>query len=737
MFSIIISEKGSPDRKENFNRSEVTIGRGAGNDLILPRGNVSKHHARLVVRDGRFIISDLGSTNGIYVNGRRIGQATVVRVGDKIYLADFVIRIATFDGVVVPVAPTDTGSAAPLASSLGSVPTVVGPQTTGFGEPSVPSGPIIVVGPSVTGQIAPSQIASGGPMTEIQPFPPKPAKEGSSNPPPAHNHHAATLNAPTHPPGVPPPRPLQQNVSIAPVGPRPPASPSSAREQDLDESMGLPRPLPPRSAVPSVTNPAAAQPGVAPMNPMPPRAVGTKPPTIPPISAIPDSRAPEQAPPTKPASSAAAHVPPAAFVAQQPVVSPPRAATKESPAQAAQHLAVTMLLGRIADSVDLSALRATPIVPDALAAQIERAAQDQAKAMRTEGEIPDDVDLELLVRTAHRELVGLGVLGPLLDDEEVTEIHCARFDRILVARGRTVAAEGLGFSSDEALQRVIWRLVNQSGEPLRTGEIIIERHLARATVVALAPPAASNHVLTVRKRRRIETGLEQLVLMNSLSQPMAQLLEACVAGHVNVLVAGSPSSSLVLSALAAAGAPNERMVVVQDADEVAVGGAHIVHLSSGALRAAPALRPDRLVVTRLAGEIATATLDSMTSGTTSVFAAIQAMTLRQGLSRLVAQVVLHRPGLAVDAVRDIVGEAFDIVLEVATTADGRARITRISELSSEAQKGLVARDLFVFTPDATGGDGTFAASGVVPRIAADLAARGIRLDSSLFKRTVR
>src|ERR1700751_2537962 len=93
MFTIIISEKGGAERRETFDKNEINVGRVQGNDLMLPKGNVSKHHARLLYRDGRFIVTDLKSTNGTYVNGRKIAQATIVREGDKIYIGDFVLRI--------------------------------------------------------------------------------------------------------------------------------------------------------------------------------------------------------------------------------------------------------------------------------------------------------------------------------------------------------------------------------------------------------------------------------------------------------------------------------------------------------------------------------------------------------------------------------------------------------------------------------------------------------------------
>jgi pilus assembly protein CpaF len=92
-FSIVIHEKGGSERREIFDSTEVSVGRVQGNHIVLPKGNVSKRHARLLYRDGRFIVTDLNSTNGTYVNRRRIAQATIVREGDRIYVGDFVLRV--------------------------------------------------------------------------------------------------------------------------------------------------------------------------------------------------------------------------------------------------------------------------------------------------------------------------------------------------------------------------------------------------------------------------------------------------------------------------------------------------------------------------------------------------------------------------------------------------------------------------------------------------------------------
>jgi pilus assembly protein CpaF len=142
-FSIVIHEKGGTERREVFDSTEVSVGRVQGNHIVLPKGNVSKRHARLLYRDGRFIVTDLNSTNGTYVNRRRIAQATIVREGDRIYVGDFVLRIEpAADSADVPAGVLDesarstsrTDSAPPSAPSHGA------PQSSHGSFPDDPPG---------------------------------------------------------------------------------------------------------------------------------------------------------------------------------------------------------------------------------------------------------------------------------------------------------------------------------------------------------------------------------------------------------------------------------------------------------------------------------------------------------------------------------------------------------------------------------------------------------------------
>jgi len=104
-FAVVIHEKGGQPRRQEFYKSEVTIGRVQGNDIVLPKQNVSKRHSRVVLKNGKFVITDLKSTNGTYVNGRKISTPAVIKETDKIYIGDFVLSTELLEGVEEGAAP--------------------------------------------------------------------------------------------------------------------------------------------------------------------------------------------------------------------------------------------------------------------------------------------------------------------------------------------------------------------------------------------------------------------------------------------------------------------------------------------------------------------------------------------------------------------------------------------------------------------------------------------------------
>jgi pilus assembly protein CpaF len=93
MFLVTLEEKGGGTEQIEFEKNEITIGRLDGNDLVLAKGNVSKYHSKIVAKDGRCIVLDMKSTNGTFVNGKKIAGPQVVKPTDKISIGDYFLCV--------------------------------------------------------------------------------------------------------------------------------------------------------------------------------------------------------------------------------------------------------------------------------------------------------------------------------------------------------------------------------------------------------------------------------------------------------------------------------------------------------------------------------------------------------------------------------------------------------------------------------------------------------------------
>jgi pilus assembly protein CpaF len=427
------------------------------------------------------------------------------------------------------------------------------------------------------------------------------------------------------------------------------------------------------------------------------------------------------------------------------VSSPGRPPTREQAPNAGKRLGLITLVDRVAEVMDLSILSANPVVDDAIVQSLEQATRGQAQAMRDEGEAPDGIDVAALVREAMAELTGLGCLSPLLDDEEVSAIQCFRHDQVVFRTAAGVSPVSVPFTSEDALIRAIARIANQAGEPLRPGETLIDRRLPRgARMSAVLAPTSSAAALTIRKRRRAETSLDELVKNGMLSKPMATFLEHCMAARANVAVLGpsGDEATALLGALMSSPPPGTRVCILQDEGNLNITHPHGVSIGlpdDGArgeetVHASFRLGADRFVVGALGGRITAAVLENIVAGARGVVVLLAATSLRQGLARLATQVLMARPGLTLEAARETVAEAFDIAIEIGRASDGRPRIARIAEFAGVDAKGLVARDVFLASEGLPGPDGPFVPSGVVPRVVGEFAARGVKVDPTLFKR---
>jgi pSer/pThr/pTyr-binding forkhead associated (FHA) protein len=136
----------------DLNKPIVTIGREAGNDIVLEDPQVSRHHTRLTQQGASYIVEDLGSTNGTFVNGRRATSATPINSGDKLGLGDTVVlevqgALGTSETVIgrgqpqpvmpPPPPPPPPTFSTPPPSAYGAPP----PPPPAFGTPPPPVAP--------------------------------------------------------------------------------------------------------------------------------------------------------------------------------------------------------------------------------------------------------------------------------------------------------------------------------------------------------------------------------------------------------------------------------------------------------------------------------------------------------------------------------------------------------------------------------------------------------------------
>ena len=287
------------------------------------------------------------------------------------------------------------------------------------------------------------------------------------------------------------------------------------------------------------------------------------------------------------------------------------------------------------------------------------------------------------------------------------------------------------------------------GKKLTDDEQHVTRMLADGReLFAVCPPAsAQGHMMVVKRPHRTNLSLNSLVRNGAISRGMATLLTHCVMARANILVTGAPDSgaSEVVDALAAAVPVGRRALWLLKEGDPLPQQPNVAPMALGAttdehrraLAAAWRLAPDYIIAPPLTGDSLCALLETISQGASGVIATATAGTLRHAVARLSADLAASRPGLTVETAREWLTSALDLGLELARPRDDRVRVVRLAEFRSGGHNTSV-RDIFSFAYHRTvaGGsvEGSFYASGTIPRIVEDLAARGMPLDTTIFRR---
>ena len=175
-FQLVMSAGPTPGKEFPLEKNEVFIGRDLTNDIVINDAEVSRRHARLVAQPGGYILEDLGSTNGTFVNGQRLMGPYILRPGETVTLGEHVSL--AFEKVKVD------PDATVVSSTLTPTPENVPPPAPVFPEPVAPqpAPPPPVYIPSPAAPPPPPVSFAGqvpeGPAVVVEP--PRPAKKRSS-----------------------------------------------------------------------------------------------------------------------------------------------------------------------------------------------------------------------------------------------------------------------------------------------------------------------------------------------------------------------------------------------------------------------------------------------------------------------------------------------------------------------------------------------------------------------------
>lgn len=407
------------------------------------------------------------------------------------------------------------------------------------------------------------------------------------------------------------------------------------------------------------------------------------------------------------------------------------------------------ILDRLVAKLDLDNIPLERLGDESLWQKAESAIVDLVETLDSNGELPKYIDQDNLIKESLNESLGLGPLEDLLADEDIDEIIVDRRDRILVSSSGTLRGSGKAFSSDETFRRVVERLVAPSGHRIDEANPLVDVRLRDGSRLAAAVPpvAVRGACLTLRKPRVNSYSLADLISQASMSAEMGDFLATCVTARRNILVCGAPGAgkSAILAALSMASPDGERIVSVEEVSELSLNrddwialearpsdgnGVPAVGLET-VLRSALRMRPDRLVVGDVRGAEALELISAMASSSDGTIASISGDGATAALARLTSMARLAAPGSDTEALRDLAAVAIDVVVHVARYADGVFRIASIDEVLGTTADGFNTQQVFCFR--GTDGEGGYAAAGVIPSFYAELEARGIPADTSIFR----
>lgn len=346
-------------------------------------------------------------------------------------------------------------------------------------------------------------------------------------------------------------------------------------------------------------------------------------------------------------------------------------------------------------------------------------------------------------------------LAPYYDDETIGQILINGHDSVYVVRTDSQPERvDVSWDSEEDLIGFINKVLAETGHsPVDESNPIADVKLSKTAHmnVVIPPIASTGPSVTIRRYATRPIMWDDIVNFGSLDEDMSTFLKACVQGALNICVSGGlGSGKTTLYNGLTSFIPEEERVVVLDGGEVQVQHEHLVMLEGRAPDAngrggitltdlvinAIQMLPDRFICGEVRGQVMLDLLQAMNIGMTGMMFMVNALSVRDALSRMEIMATMHFLELPLMTIRDQMGNGLDLIVVLVQMPDGKRRIIRIAELDGVKQGEVVTHDIFEFVQTGmVDGElqGHFRATGYVPRCLAKLRDRGVDLPETLFQ----
>lgn len=364
------------------------------------------------------------------------------------------------------------------------------------------------------------------------------------------------------------------------------------------------------------------------------------------------------------------------------------------------------------------------------------------------------IDRKKIVDELKNDLTGFGPINPLLLDPEVTEVMVNGPNQVYCERGGKIQLSNVQFRDNEHVMNVIEKIVAPIGRRIDESSPMVDARLPDGSRVnAIIPPLALNGpTVTIRKFSKDPFKIEDLVRFGTLTNEMANFIDACVKAKLNIFVSGGTGSgkTTTLNVLSSFIPNDERIVTIEDAAELQLWQDHVVSLESrppnlegkGAIsirdlvRNSLRMRPDRIVIGEVRGAEALDMLQAMNTGHDGSLATGHSNSPRDMISRLETMVLMAGIELPVKAIREQIAGAIDVIIQQSRLKDGTRRITHITEVQGLEGDVIVLQDIFTFKQEGVNEDGKVMGklipTGVRPKFYERLSHSGIHIPATVF-----